>query len=187
MFLALLVPAVASAQPQPPALSPPAAARPQPSAEVLLTALKRAGSPEAARAIEGQLDNLWSSSGSPSADLLLQRAEDAADDGDFNTAAQILAKLTAVAPNFAEAWHQRAEIAAERKDFHDAMASLQRALVLEPRHFGALTELGTILEEFGDKEHALEAYRKALALDPFLQDVPDRIRALSKELEGQSI
>ena len=174
VLLALLLPATAYAAPAP-------------NLDVLLNALAHAGSPAAARAIEDQIDKLWSQSGSPSADLLLQRAEDATDDEDYDTAAQILAKLTEASPNFAEAWHQRAAVAAAKQDFHDAMLSLQRTLVLQPRHFGALAELGGILDEFGDKEHALAAYRKAIALDPYLEDVPDRIRALSRDLEGQGI
>ncbi len=180
MLLTLLLPATALAQ-------APAHQRGPVTADLLLTALQHAGGEADARQIEDQLDVLWSKSGSASADLLLERAEDAADQQDYNTAAAILVRLTAAQPNFAEAWHQRAEIAAERQDYHDAMLSLQRALVLEPRHFGALSELGTILEEFGDKEHALAAYRKALTLDPYLEDVPDRIRALERDVEGQGI
>jgi len=174
VFLALLLPVTAYAAPAP-------------SIDVLLNALAHADSPVAARAIEDQIDQLWSQSGSPSADLLLQRAEDASDKDDYDTASQILVKLTEAQPGFAEAWHLRAGISAAKQDFHDAMLSLQRTLVLQPRHFGALAELGGILEEFGDKEHALAAYRKAIALDPYLEDVPDRIRALSRDLEGQGI
>jgi tetratricopeptide (TPR) repeat protein len=112
---------------------------------------------------------------------------EAADAKDYAVASQLLHKLTEVAPNFAEGWHQRAEVAAEREDFHDAMASLQKTLALQPRHFFALATLGSILEEFGDKARALAAYRKALALNPYLEGVPDRVRLLAREIEGQGI
>lgn len=188
-MFALLLPATALAQPQPvtplPHQDQRAHAAPV-TADVLIAALQHADE-FSARKIEDQLDAIWSKSGSPSADLLLQRAEEAADDGDYDTAYAILTRLTAATPNFAEGWHQRAEIAAERQDYHDAMASLQKALMLNPKHFGALSELGVILEEFGDKAHALEAYRKALALDPYLEDVPERITSLEREVEGQGI
>jgi hypothetical protein len=59
--------------------------------------------------------------------------------------------------------------------------------VLQPRHFVALASLGAILEEFDNKPQALAAYRKALALNPYLDGIPDRIRALSREVEGQGI
>jgi Flp pilus assembly protein TadD len=186
--LALLLPVSAWAQPQTPTPLPHQEQRALApvTADVLIAALQHTDE-VTARRIEDQLDLVWSKSGSASADLLLRRAEDAADDGDYDTASAILVRLTAAEPNFAEGWHQRAEIAAERQDFHDAMVSLQRALVLNPRHFGALSELGVILEEFGDKAHALAAYRKALALDPYLEDVPERISALAREVEGQGI
>jgi tetratricopeptide (TPR) repeat protein len=164
-----------------------AMAAPLPNTDVLLKALQNAGSEPAARAIEQQIDKAWSQSGSPSADLLLERARAAAEDEDYDTALRILAKLTEVAPNFAEAWHQRAEIAAVRQDFHVAMASLRKTLTLQPRHFVALASLGAILEEFGNKGQALAAYRKALALNPYLEGLPDRIRALSRDVEGQGI
>ena len=190
LLVALLLPAAALAQPQTPTPLPQQSQNQHVlkpvTPDILLTALQHADE-ITARKIEDQLDAMWSKSGSASADLLLQRAEDAADDGDYDTASAILVRLTAAQPNFAEAWHQRAEIAAERQDYHDAMLSLQKALVLNPRHFGALSELGVILEEFGDKAHALQAYRKALALDPFLEDVPERISSLERDVEGQGI
>lgn len=186
LFVAMLLPATALAQPQTPLPHQNQRAHAPVTADVLLTALQHADEVTAKR-IEDELDSIWSKSGSPSADLLLQRAEDAADDGDYDTASAILVRLTAAQPDFAEAWHQRAEIAAEQQDYHDAMVSLQKALVLNPHHFGALSELGVILEEFGDKAHALAAYRKALALDPFLEDVPERITSLEREVDGQGI
>lgn len=175
VLLALLLPAAAWA------------AQPVPRADVLLKALQNAGTPAAARAIEDQLDKLWSQSGSPSADLLLERALAAAGDKDYDTATAILVKLTQAAPNFAEGWHQRAEVAALREDFSDAMLSLQRTLALQPGQFFALASLGSILEEFGEKARALEAYRKALQLNPYLEGIPDRVRLLSREIEGQGI
>jgi tetratricopeptide (TPR) repeat protein len=174
VFLALMLPAAAMAQPLP-------------NTDVLLKALQNAGSEPAARAVEEQIDKAWSRSGSPSADLLLERARAAAEDQDFDTASRILVKLTEIAPNFAEAWHQRAEVAAVKQDFHAAMTALRRTLMLQPRHFVALASLGAILEEFDNKPQALAAYRKALALNPYLDGIPDRIRALSREVEGQGI
>ena len=68
-----------------------------------------------------------------------------------------------------------------------AIDSLRRVLALQPKHFIAMAELGQILEEFDDKNRALDAYRKAKELDPFIDGLDDRIRQLSKEVEGQGI
>jgi tetratricopeptide (TPR) repeat protein len=152
-----------------------------------LSALADAKSAENAKQIEDQLTLLWSHSGSPSADLLLQRAQAALDDDDLTTGRTILQALTGVAPDFAEAWHLRAQAALAAQDYPDALLSLQRTLRLEPRQYDALASLGGVLEEFNDKPRALAAYRRALAIDPYAKGVRDRVRELEREVEGQKI
>ena len=165
--------------------------RPTPRApetdDQLLARLAKAPDRRAARTIERELRARWSHSESPSADLLLKRADQAIEAHDPETAREIVQKLTEIAPDFAEGWHRRATLAAEKDDFPDAIDSLRKVLALQPKHFIALAELGQILEEFDDKERALEAYRKAKELDPFIDGLDDRIRQLSKEVEGQGI
>ncbi len=157
------------------------------SADTLLSALVNAKSAENAKQIEDQLTLLWAHSGSPSADLLLQRAQATLDDNDVQTGRTILKSLTAIAPDFAEAWHARAEAALAAQDYPDALLSLKRTLQLEPRQYDALASLGSVLEEFNDKPHALAAYRRALAIDPYVEGVRDRVRELERDVEGQKI
>ena len=166
-------------------------ARPPPKApetdEQLLAKLAKAPDQRGARPIERELKARWAHTGSPSADLLLKRTDQAMEAHDFDTARDIVQKLTVIAPNFAEAWHRRATLAAQKDDYEDALSSLRRTLVLQPKNFAALAELGQILEEYNDKPHALDAYKQAKALDPFLDGLTDRIRELSKAVEGQGI
>jgi tetratricopeptide (TPR) repeat protein len=163
-------------------------ARPTPpTAEQLLERLSKAENPRDARAIEQQLHALWSRSGSATADLLLQRSEKALEEEDLDTAQALLEKLTELAPKFAEGWYPRAAIAARNDNFEDAVSSLRQVLALQPKHFVALAELGVILEDFGDKQRALEAYRQAQTLNPHIEGIEDRIRELSREVEGQGI
>jgi tetratricopeptide (TPR) repeat protein len=161
--------------------------RPPETDEQLLARLAKAPDARAARGIERELRARWSHSDSPSADLLLKRADEALHARDADTAREIVNKLTEIAPDFAEAWHRRATLAAQKEDFQDAIDSLRRVLALQPKHFIAMAELGQILEEFDDKGRALEAYRKAKELDPFIEGLDDRIRELTKEVEGQGI
>jgi tetratricopeptide (TPR) repeat protein len=161
--------------------------RPPETDDQLLARLAKAPDRRAARAIERELRARWSHSDSPSADLLLKRADQAIEAHDTETARSIVQKLTEIAPEFAEGWHRRATLAAEKDEFQDAIESLRRVLALQPKHFIAMAELGQILEEFDDKNRALEAYRKAKELDPFIEGLDDRIRQLSKEVEGQGI
>jgi tetratricopeptide (TPR) repeat protein len=166
-------------------------ARPPPKApdtdEQLLAKLAKAADQRAARPIERELKARWAHSGSPSADLLMKRTDQAMEAHDFDTARQIAQKLTDIAPEFAEAWHRRATLAAQKDDYEDAITSLRRTLSLQPKNFVALAELGGILEEYNDKPHALDAYRQAKAIDPFLDGINDRIRDLTKTVEGQGI
>jgi tetratricopeptide (TPR) repeat protein len=177
------------ATPQQPQAARPA--RPPPKApetdDQLLTKLTKAPDQRAARPIERELKARWAHTGSPSADLLLKRTDQAMEAHDFETAREIVQKLTDIAPNFAEAWHRRATLAAQKDDYEDALTSLRRTLALQPKNFTALAELGEILEEYNDKPHALEAYRQAKAIDPFLDGLVDRIRDLTKAVEGQGI
>jgi len=161
--------------------------KPPETDDQLLAKLAKAPDQRGARAIERELNARWSHSGSPSADLLLKRADQAMQAHDVDTARQIAQKLTDIAPNFAEAWHRRATLATQKDDYEDALASLRHTLALQPKNFAALAELGEILEEYNDKPHALEAYRQAKALDPFLDGITDRIRDLTKAVEGQGI
>jgi tetratricopeptide (TPR) repeat protein len=155
--------------------------------EQLLNRLAKAPDRRGARDIERELRARWSHSGSPSADLLLKRVDDAVEAHAFDTAREIVNKLTEIAPDFAEAWHRRATIAAQKEDYEDAITSLRNTLSLQPKHFVALAELGGILEEYNDKPHALEALRKAQELDPFIDGVEDRVKNLTKAVEGQGI
>jgi tetratricopeptide (TPR) repeat protein len=161
--------------------------KPPETDEQLLEKLAKAADRRAARPIERELQARWAHSGSPSADLLLKRADQAMEAHDFDTAREIAQKLTEIAPDFSEAWHRRATLASQKDDYQDALDSLRRALALRPKHFMALAELGEILEEFNDKMHALDAYRQAKTLDPFIEGLDDRIRALTKSVEGQGI
>ena len=174
-----------------PAAQTPGPQRPVPkppeTEEQLLGRLAKAADQRGARAIERELKARWAHSGSPSADLLLKRTDQAMEAHDFDTARQIAQKLTDIAPNFAEAWHRRATLATHKDDYEDALTSLRHTLSLQPKNFEALAELGEILEEYNDKAHALDAYRQAKALDPFIDGIADRIRELSKAVEGQGI
>jgi tetratricopeptide (TPR) repeat protein len=155
--------------------------------EQLLTKLSQSKEQRAARAIERELRARWAHSTSPTADLLLRRADQAMRAHDMDTARSIVQKLTDIEPQFAEAWHRRATLAVEKDDFTDAIDSLRHVLKLQPKHFIAMAELAEILEQFGDKPQALKAYRQAKSLDPYIEGLDDRIRALTKEVEGQEI
>ena len=106
---------------------------------------------------------------------------------DTGLAIELLDAVVALAPYFVEGWNRRATLHYQRKDFGSALNDLAETLAREPRHFGALVGLGLILQDIGQDKQALEAFRQALALNPYLDRVPDLIKALTLKVEGRDI
>src|SRR5580765_6571194 len=73
--------------------------KPPQTDEQLLAKLSKAPDQRGARAIERELKARWAHSESPSASLLLKRADQAMEAHDFDTAREIAQKLTTIAPN----------------------------------------------------------------------------------------
>lgn len=157
------------------------------SEEQLFARLAKAESREEAKPIEEKLQAMFKASGSPSVDLLMNRAEVAEAAGDKKMAQKLLGSVTGIAPNYAEGWHARAALETASGDDTAALISLQKVVLLNPRQFDALGELAGMLEDYGDKAGALKLYRRALALDPQMDGVERHVRALAREVEGQDI
>lgn len=137
--------------------------------------------------VQGEIWRTWSRSGSASMDLLLRRANEAADAGDFDGALLFLDDLVRLAPDFAEGWNKRATVHFLRGDYGASVADIERTLMLEPRHFGALSGLAIILDRTGQKEGALRAWRRALEIHPHLEGATDAVERLSPEVEGRDL
>ncbi len=165
----------------------PAAPRTVPQLDTLFVQLAKAGSDEEAKPIEDHILTLFLESGSASIDLLMTRAATALAAGDMDTAQQLLAVVTKVAPDYGEGWHQRGKLQALAGDDEGAIVSLQKAVTINPRQFAAMTELGGILVEYGDKRDALKMLRRAQSLDPHFPGIDREVRQLSREVEGDRI
>jgi Flp pilus assembly protein TadD len=163
------------------------APRAVPQLDELFGQLARAGSDEDAKPIEDHILALFLESGSASVDLLMTHAATVLAAGDMDTAQQLLAVVTKVAPDYAEGWHQRGKLQALAGDDESAIISLQRAVTLNPRQFAAMTELGGILVDYGDKRDALKLLRKAQALDRHFSGIDREVQRLSREVEGERI
>jgi tetratricopeptide (TPR) repeat protein len=157
------------------------------SIDFLFEALKAAPDAETAKLVENRIWALWLASGSDTADLLMSRVKQAADEKDTDLAIRLLDSIIDLKPDYAEAWNRRATMYFTKKDFGHALADIAQALAREPRHFGALTGLGMILQEIGDDKRALEAFRRALEIDPHLEKIPEFVKALTDKVEGRAI
>ncbi len=138
-------------------------------------------------AIEDQIWEQWSQSGSAALDLLLERGREAIADGDPEAAIEHLTALVENAPEFAEGWSARATAYFHADLLGPALADIAHVLALEPRHFGAIAGLGRILEETGDREAALAAFREAVAIHPHRPNLREAVRRLEAELQGTSL
>ena len=134
----------------------------------LFAKLKEASDTESAAVTSRAIQQRWARSGSDTADLLMQRADAALAGGDRPLAIEILDRIIALDPEWAEAWNRRATVFFLEDDLSRSAADIQEVLAREPRHFGALMGLAGILERIGNERKALEAYERVLSVYPLL-------------------
>jgi tetratricopeptide (TPR) repeat protein len=142
---------------------------------------------QSSQKIARSIEHLWFYSGSPTTDVLMQRAITALQTNDAELALKMLDAAVELQPDFAEGFHRRAAVYMMRTDPHRAIGDLRRVLALDANHFKALEELGTVLQDFGEKKGALEAYRQLLKAYPLAPGVKESIRELERDVEGQGI
>ncbi len=130
--------------------------------------------------VEGEINRIWSRSGSPAMDLLLQRGNKALQEQDYPTALEHFGALIDHAPDFAEGWNQRATTYYLMGEYSLSIADVEHVLVLNPRHFGALTGLAFMLEQLGEPEPALEVLRKVQELNPNRPNINEAVTRLEK-------
>ncbi|GAA5100627.1 tetratricopeptide repeat protein [Bartonella acomydis] len=153
----------------------------------LLKELKFCANVREAKKISGQLQHLWSQSGSETIDLLMSWAENAINADDYGLALDYIDNALVLLPTHAEAWLRRAWIHIQLSDFKLAMLDLNQALELEPRNYNAFFALGVTMEATERPELALKAYTKALEYYPQMQKLQKRIETLLDKKTPQSL
>lgn len=154
--------------------------------EALFEGLKGAD-PAAAEQIEARIHEIWSQSGSPSMDLLLERGREALNAGDTRLAIEHFSALVDHAPDFAEGYNARATAYFQSGQYGPSLADIRRTLALNPRHFGAISGLALILEEIGRPDDALAAWREVEALNPRQEGLAEALRRLGRKVEGETL
>jgi hypothetical protein len=142
---------------------------------------------EEGKGIAGAIERVWLRSGSDTAELLMSRAMTAVQAKDLPLGLDLLDKLVAIEPDWAEGWNKRATARFMANDMNGSMADIDRVLKLEPRHFGALSGMGFILEREGLDKRALEVFRHVLTIYPGLPDIKKIVDKLAPEVEGRDI
>lgn len=163
----------------------PEPSRANPELDALFAQLERAEDASQAGPIEQAIRAEWQDSGSPTVNVLLERAAAAEHDGNVELAGRFLDQASDLAPDYAEPWNQRARLAYGAEDYAGAITAIQETLKREPRHFPALAALGLIYEELGQQRSALEAFRAALAVHPHYDTALQGVRRLEPRVDGR--
>jgi tetratricopeptide (TPR) repeat protein len=168
---------------------PPAPAAPQADAgrDALLARLAAAVDPDETDGIVARIDRLNQHSGSDTGDLLLGRAAAALDAEHVEAARQLLDALTALQPQWAEAWAARANADYLGGDPKATFVDLARALADDPKHLKALADLGAVLEDSGHRDDALRVYQRALEIAPQWRPAREAVDRLRAAIAGQDL
>ncbi|MCY4039225.1 MAG: hypothetical protein OXF09_07185 [Hyphomicrobiales bacterium] len=152
--------------------------------DTLFAELAKAESQIQAQAIQKDIWEIWTYSGSPSIDLLMERSIEAMNSGEFEHALKLLNEMVRLAPTFPEAWNKRATVNYYLGDNTRSLADIAQTLSREPRHFGALSGLAMIFESQGDFINAAIARSRIQSLMPLVGRESPRATEEEKTEEG---
>ena len=182
VLLAASTPALAAGgKPAAPLLTP------QARLDELFGRLAQASSPQEAQVISSSIEHIWLRSGSDTADLLMDRALTALTAKNTPLALEVLDKVIALEPDWAEAWNKRATLRYFDNDDKGSMSDIAHVLALEPRHFGALAGMAYILQRNGDDKHAMQIFRRVLEISPQQDGVRKIVEKLAPEVDGREL
>ena len=153
----------------------------------LYALLATAEDENSAKAVAEAIERVWQHSGSPTIDLLMERAMQAVAEEKLDLAIKLLDHVVALAPDFTEGWNRRAYAYFVKSDVDHALGDLRRALALDPTQFKALEGLDQIMREIGEKKAALKAYRQLLSVHPYWPGAQQAIEELERDVDGQGI
>ncbi len=166
---------------------PPIAVSRRRTLEDLYGKLAQAKDEDESKGLASLIAAVWLRSGSDTADLLMTRAEKAVADKNYPLAIQVLDRVVALQPNWAEGWNKRASARYLAGDLNGAMSDVEQVLKLDPNHFAALSGMAMILQRTGFDKRALQVYRRELAVYPHQPELEKLVEKLTLEVEGQGI
>jgi len=157
------------------------AAQDDPRLNNLFDKLRATSNPAEARIVELSIWQIWSESGDPATDSLMELGVTAMETRDFAGALGLFGAITERSPDFAEGWNKRATVLYLMGAPQRAAEDVARVLSLEPRHFGALSGLGLIDMELHRDNDAIAAFQQALKLNPNMPDAKAHLDELLKK------
>ncbi len=135
----------------------------------LFAALKDAN-PADARVIESDIWRLWSRSGSPAMDLLLERGEKATEQGDYERAIAYASAAYAIAmSNPALASSYGWMLYKSGKDKSGGIALLKKSVAIAPNAPMLRFQLAQLMIESGNRDEARTQLQAAIAMPDFAE------------------
>ena len=156
----------------------------EPTLDELFAELADAEDPFRIDELQVEIQRIWLDPGSASIELLMDRARQAMDEEDYDTALIHLDDVVELAPSYAEGWNRRATLLGAGAT---AVLSLERTVALEPRHYGAWSGLGRIFMDIGNEKSAVDAFERALAVNPHLEEIQSIVERLKPSVGGREI
>jgi tetratricopeptide (TPR) repeat protein len=128
--------------------------------------------------LEARIWRIWLRSSKAKVNALMAGGVRRMDGGELAKARDTFAKITRLAPKFAEGWNKLATVNYLLRDYNASALDIARTLSLEPRHFGALSGLGLVNMALDRPGRALKSFREALKIHPHMQGVRSNILRL---------
>jgi tetratricopeptide (TPR) repeat protein len=160
--------------------APAGATQGDPRLNDLFEKLRTTANPAEARIVELAIWQIWSESGDPATDSLMELGVTAMETRDLSGALRLFDAITERSPEFAEGWNKRATVLYMMGASDRAAEDVARVLSLEPRHFGALSGLGLIDMDLHRENDAIAAFQQALKLNPNMPDAKAHLEELLK-------
>lgn len=149
--------------------------------------LKTAPSAAFAESVADDILSAMKESGSPTADLVMERAMLAEQAGQLELARELYDRVVIIKPDFSEAWFRRSLLFLNDDAYDQALYDLNEALTAEPRNFRAWMTLGRVFSILGQDKQALEAYQEALAIYPHYEQALSEVKRLKPLVTGRAI
>jgi tetratricopeptide (TPR) repeat protein len=134
---------------------------------------------------ENAIARVWLRVGMAAHERRLTAVEEQFDEGDFDRASRLAAKLVQDAPWIAHGWFQRGKAYFHLAQYDAAVRDCHQALEINAYHFQAAAVMGHAYEMQNNLLAALEAFRRALRLNPNMEEIRARVIQLQRTLKDQ--
>lgn len=131
---------------------------------------------------EHSLWAIWSRSGDPKIDALLQEGIHLVQSDRLDEAIDKFDEVVKGAPEFAEGFNWRARAYYLMGQYERAIADCEETIKRNPMHFGALSGEGFSYLELGKPEQALRFFERVLAINPNKPKIESLVKQLKEAL-----